>query len=124
MDVKFRYVPQYIEQSFAGDPRYARIEALIHHGRCDVILLDKTTNREAFYSTANREVEVLMADGADAYTAPIDFSASWIRIRYFGSAFTTNSGRRSRGSSSSVRWYRMLRRRSSPVRTVPAGGFQ
>jgi hypothetical protein len=76
MDVKFLYVPQYIEQSFAGDPRYARIEALIHDGRCDVILLDKTTNREAFYSTANREVEVLMADGADAYTAPIDFSTS------------------------------------------------
>jgi hypothetical protein len=76
MDVKFRYVPQYVEQSFAGDPRYARIEALIHDGRCDVILLDRTTHREAFYSTANREVEALMADGADAYTAAIDFSTS------------------------------------------------
>jgi hypothetical protein len=46
MDVKFRYVPQYIEQSFEGDPRYARIEALVADGRCDVVLLDKTMNRD------------------------------------------------------------------------------
>ena len=76
MDVDFRYVPQYFEQSFADDPRYARIEALVDDGRCDVILLDKTTNREAFYSTAKRKVEALAANGADAYTAPIDFSVS------------------------------------------------
>ena len=76
MDIKFRDVPQYFEQSFANDPRYARIEALVEDGRCDVILLDKTMNREAFYSTAKRKVEARAANGADAYTAPIDFSAS------------------------------------------------
>jgi hypothetical protein len=76
VDVKFRYVPQYFEQSFADDPRYSRIEALVDDGRCDVILLDKTTNREVFYSTANRKVEALAEIGADAYTTPIDFSAS------------------------------------------------
>ena len=47
MDINFRYVPQYFEQSFNDDPRYARIEALVDDGRCDVILFDKTMNREA-----------------------------------------------------------------------------
>lgn len=76
MDIKFRYFPQYLEQSFTDDPRYTRIVALVDHGRCDVILLDKTTNREAFYSSLDEKVQVLAASGADAYTAPIDFRAS------------------------------------------------
>jgi len=29
MNVKFRYVPQYLVQSVEDDPRYARIEALV-----------------------------------------------------------------------------------------------
>ncbi len=76
MDIRFRYVPQYFEQSLKDDPRYARIEAMVDNGRCDVILLDKTTSREAFYSTSNRKVDVLTANGADAYITRIDFSAS------------------------------------------------
>jgi hypothetical protein len=76
MDIKFRYVPQYFEQSFSDDPRYARIVALVDQGRCDVVLLDKTANREAFYSTLDRKVRALAADGVDAYTTPIDFTAS------------------------------------------------
>ena len=76
MDIKFRYVSQYFEQSFTDDPRYARIEALVDDGRCDVILLDKTTSREAFYSTSNHEVDVLRAKGTDAYVTRIDFTAS------------------------------------------------
>lgn len=76
MDIKFRYLPQYFEQSFADDPRYARIVALVDQGRCDVILLDKTTNREAVYSTLDRKVQALAASGADAYTRSIDFRAS------------------------------------------------
>jgi hypothetical protein len=76
MDIEFRYVPQYFEQSFTDDQRYARIEALVDDGRCDVILLDKTTGREAFYSTSNRKVDALTANGADAYITRIDFTAS------------------------------------------------
>jgi hypothetical protein len=76
MDIRFRYVPQYFEQSLKDDPRYGRIEAMVDDGRCDVILLDKTTSREAFYSTSNRKADVLTANGADAYTTRIDFSAS------------------------------------------------
>jgi hypothetical protein len=76
MDIRFRYVPQYFEQSLKDDPRYARIEAMVDNGRCDVTLLDKTTSREAFYSTSNRKVDVLTANGADAYITRIDFSAS------------------------------------------------
>jgi hypothetical protein len=76
MNIEFRYVPQYFEQSFADDQRYARIEALVDGGRCDVILLDKTTGREAFYSTSNRKVDALTANGADAYITRIDFTAS------------------------------------------------
>ena len=75
MDVKFRYVPQYFEQSVENDPRYARIEALVAEGRCDVVLLDKTVNREAFYSALDRKVDALAANGVDAYTTPIDFAA-------------------------------------------------
>jgi hypothetical protein len=49
---------------------------MVDDGRCDVILLDKITSREAFYSTSNRKVDVLMANGADAYITRIDSSAS------------------------------------------------
>jgi hypothetical protein len=76
MDIKFRYIPQYFEQSLADDPRYARIEAIVDNGQCNVILLDKTTSREAFYSTSEREVEVQTASGADAYITRIEFTAS------------------------------------------------
>ena len=76
MEIEFRYVQHYLEQSFMDDPRYARIEALAGQDRCDVILLDKTTNREAFYSTSQQRVDALAANGADAYTAPIEFAAS------------------------------------------------
>jgi hypothetical protein len=76
MDIKFRHVPQYFEQSFTDDPRYARIEALVDEDHCDIILLDKTTNREAVYSNLNRRVDALAADGVDAYTTPVDFAAS------------------------------------------------
>jgi hypothetical protein len=76
MDIKFRHVPQYFEQSFIGDPRYARIEALVDEEHCDIILLDKTTNREALYSNLQRRVDALAADGVDAYTTPVDFEAA------------------------------------------------
>ena len=51
MNVEFRYVAQYLEESISDDPRYARIEALLDEDGCDVILLDKTTNREAHFET-------------------------------------------------------------------------
>ena len=76
MEIKFRYIPQYFEQSLEGDPRYARIEAIVDNGHCDVILLDKTTSREAFYSPSDREVDVQAANGADAHVTRIDFTAS------------------------------------------------
>jgi hypothetical protein len=61
MNVKFRYVPQYLDESIPDDPRYARIQAL----------LDKTTDREAFYSTSKRRVDALAANGSDAYITPV-----------------------------------------------------
>lgn len=76
MNVEFRYLPQYLEQSISDDPLYTRIEALVDEDGCDVILLDKTTNREAFYSISKRRVDALAANGSDAYTTPIGFTAS------------------------------------------------
>ena len=76
MDIKFRHVPQYFEQSFTGDARYARIEALVDEEGCDIILLDKTTNREALYSNVKRRVDALAADGVDAYSTPVEFAAT------------------------------------------------
>ncbi len=75
MNVKFRYVPQYFVQPIEDDPRYARIEALVDEGRCEVVLLDKTMKRPIFYSTLSRKVDALKANGADAYATPIDFEA-------------------------------------------------
>ncbi len=75
MNVNFRYVPQYFTQSVEGDPRYARIEALVDEGRCEVVLLDKTMNRTISYSTLSRKVDALKANGVDAYATPIDFEA-------------------------------------------------
>jgi hypothetical protein len=68
-----RYVPQYFVQSVEDDPRYARIEALVDGGRCEVVLLDKTTNRKIVYSTLSRKVDALKANGEDAYATRIDF---------------------------------------------------
>ena len=79
MNVEFRYVPQYFEQSISDDPRYARIEALLNNDGCDVILLDKTTNREAFYSISKPRVDSLAANGSDAYITPIGFTVSWAK---------------------------------------------
>ena len=76
MDIKFRRVPQYFEQSFTGDSRYARIEALVDEEGCDIILLDKTTNREALYSNVKRRADALAADGVDAYSAAIEFETA------------------------------------------------
>src|SRR5215472_9206750 len=76
MNVEFRYVPQYLEESISDDPRYARIEALLDGDGCHVILLDKTTDREAFYSISKRRVDALAANGSDAYVTRIDFEAS------------------------------------------------
>jgi hypothetical protein len=75
MNVKFRFTPQYFVQSLDDDPRYARIEALIDGGRCDVVLMDKTMNRRAYYSNLQRKVDALAANGADAYATSIDFAA-------------------------------------------------
>jgi len=76
MNVEFRYVPQYLDESIPDDPRYARIQALLDEDGCHVILLDKTTDREAFYSTSKRRVDALAANGSDAYITPVDFTAS------------------------------------------------
>ena len=76
MDIKFRHVPHYFAQAFSSDPRYARIEALVDQERCDIILLDKTTNREVLYSNLKRRVDALAADGVDAYSTPVDFAAA------------------------------------------------
>jgi hypothetical protein len=63
MNVEFRYVPQYLEESISDDPLYARIEALLDENGCDVILLEKSTNREAFYSISKRRVDAQAGNG-------------------------------------------------------------
>jgi hypothetical protein len=75
MNVEFRYVPKYFEQPISDDPLYTRIEALVDEDDCDVILREKSTNREAFYSTSKRRADALAANGSDAYTTAISFTA-------------------------------------------------
>jgi len=77
MNVEFRYVPQYLEESISDDPLYARIEALLDENGCDVILLEKSTNREAFYSISKRSVDARAANGWEAYITPIGCTAFW-----------------------------------------------
>ena len=72
MKIKFRYIPQYFMQSIDDNPRYSRIEALIDHGRYEVILTDKSSNRSAFYANSEKRIDVLQANGADAYLAPVE----------------------------------------------------
>jgi hypothetical protein len=75
MNVEFRYVPQYLEESISDDSLYARIEALLDENGCDVILLEKSINRAAFYSISKRRVDAQAANGRDAYITPIGFTA-------------------------------------------------
>ena len=80
MNVQFRYLPQYLIESIENDLQYARIEALVDEGRCDVVLLDRTTGRRAFYSTSSRRVDALKANGEDAYVTLIDFESFVIGV--------------------------------------------
>jgi len=83
MNVEFRYVPQYLDESIPDDPRYARIQALLDEDGCHVILLDKTTDREAFYSTSKRRVDALAAMEAMLMVAPARFGgsfSSWLSV--------------------------------------------
>jgi len=75
MNVEFRHVPQYLEESISDDPLYARIEALLDENGCDVILLEKSTNREVLYSFSKRRVDAQAANGRDAYITPVGFAA-------------------------------------------------
>ena len=121
MNVEFRYVPQYLDESIPNDPRYARIQALLDEDGCHVILLDKTTDREAFYSTSKRRVDALAANGSDAYITPVDFTASLPKdaspsfLIHFQDRF-----------GNEVSWKfvvgrtRTLRPRLSPAPTIPA----
>ena len=77
MNVEFQYVPQYLEESVSDDPLYPRIEALLDENGCDVILLEKSTNREAFYSISKRRVDAQAANGREAYVTPIGCTAFW-----------------------------------------------
>jgi hypothetical protein len=72
MNIRFRYVHQYFMQSIDDNPRYSRIEALIDHGRYEVILTDKSSNRNAFYANSEKRIDVLQANGADAYLFPVE----------------------------------------------------
>ena len=75
MNLEFRYVPEYLEESISDDPLYARIEALLDENGCDVILLEKSTNRESFYSMSKRRVDAQAATGREAYLTTIGFTA-------------------------------------------------
>ncbi len=79
MNVGFQYVPQYLEESVSDDPLYTRIEALLDENGCDVILLEKSTNREAFYSISKRRVDSQAANGREAYVTPIGCATFWAK---------------------------------------------
>ena len=67
MEIKFRHATQYLYQAIPEDARYSEITALIDGENCEVILLDKTMNRRAFYSNSQKRIDVLQAHGVDAY---------------------------------------------------------
>ena len=78
MTVRFRFVPQYFEQTIGDDLRYSRIEALIDNDPkrpwYEVILTDRTTGRRVFYCNSLETVMALKGAGTDAYTAEIGFA--------------------------------------------------
>jgi hypothetical protein len=71
LEIKFRHVNQYFAQAIEGDSRYSRIEVVFASDGSEIILTDRTMNRRAFYSGSPNRVDVLRAEGADAYTAVI-----------------------------------------------------
>jgi hypothetical protein len=52
-----------LARSDSGANSLSAAGAQVHRG--DVILLDKTTNREVFYSNSNRRMDALAATGVD-----------------------------------------------------------
>jgi len=79
LTVHVQFVPQYFVQLITNDPRYERIEALITNDPqrpwYEVILMDKTTGKRAFYCSSADEASSLNQAGMDAYYAPIEFTA-------------------------------------------------
>jgi hypothetical protein len=72
MEMEFSYAPQYFMQLIEDNARYSRIEALINDGQCEVILTDKTMNKRVFYANSQKRIDVLQANGAEAYLAPVE----------------------------------------------------
>ena len=67
MEIKFRHATQYFYQEIGDGSRYSQITAVIDGDNSEVILLDKTMNRRAFYTNSQKRIDVLQAHGVDAY---------------------------------------------------------
>lgn len=71
MEIKFRHARQYFYQAIGDDSRYSQITAVADGDHSEVILLERTTNRRAFYSSSQKRIDVLQAHGVDAYRTDV-----------------------------------------------------
>jgi hypothetical protein len=76
MEIKFRHATQYFYQAIGDDSRYSQISAVVDDGHSEVILLDRTMNRRAFYSSSQKRIDVLQAHGVDAYQTDVRVESS------------------------------------------------
>lgn len=71
MEIKFRHATQYFYQAIGDGSRYSEITAVADADHSEVILLDRTMNRRAFYSASQKRIDVLQAHGVDAYRTDV-----------------------------------------------------
>jgi hypothetical protein len=77
MAVRFRTVPLYFRESFAGDSPYSSIEALVDNQQSEpwieIVLTEKATATSLHYCNLQRSVASMTERGEEAYFAPIEF---------------------------------------------------
>ncbi|HEU4387708.1 MAG TPA: hypothetical protein VFV34_07925, partial [Blastocatellia bacterium] len=70
------YAPEYFIQWMKDDPRYAMIQALLYQREplvCALVLTEKKSEREVYYSNSELKVKALKQRGKTARLAKIDF---------------------------------------------------
>jgi hypothetical protein len=74
--VDFEYIPEYFIQWIKDDPRYSMIQAAVYQREppvCMIVLTEKKTDREVYYSNSAQKVTALQHAGKTARLAKIDF---------------------------------------------------
>src|SRR5579862_2781063 len=78
--VDFQVIPQFFRQPMQSSVKYSSIDALIKNDAAnpwyEVILREKASNKQVYYTNSQKTVALLTGRGEEAYFSPIEFHSS------------------------------------------------